>query len=128
MLPGETDEEMRARKGKRKTLTALLASCLVPLDKPLTEESTLINDISDSGIILHPKLSQIALLIEKAGQTGITADDIEKIIWKQAKTSRKKNVQVYVCKLRKILMKTRKRHWNLAFKNNKYLLFSSERA
>jgi hypothetical protein len=76
----------------------------------------------DSGLSLHRKLRQVLDEILVAGSSGIDVESLAGKIWGLAGKERVKDLQIYVCKLRKALQLAYPGRYRIVYAEKRYTL------
>ena len=126
----ETVSAAHQKPEKKSNLESILAAfdieIAVSLPSPekdirddMLHPNTIINGLK---ALLHKKLHRILVSLVNAGSRGILIDTLTNEIWGQNARSRKKDIQIYMSKLRAVLADLYGTQYRIILENNLYML------
>ena len=71
---------------------------------------------------LHRKIRQIIALLSTAGNSGISVAQINEAVWRNTDRNRKKDVQIYISRIRSLLAEAFPDRYRITLEKNRYIL------
>lgn len=96
------------------------------LEKPISGQN-LVNDqkilLPDNlQDVLHKKIKLVLSSLINAGNAGIPSENLTYEVWGSTQKNKKKDIQIYISKLRSILKKTHDKKYQISLNNGRYIL------